>query len=142
MGGVGWWGVWLVTSPEAKFLFPFLLGPGLWTGTWPRVCQLVPRGLGMTLKCCRPPTTTHHNHPITFEYEGEVPQKNLKKYLYLSVKKSWWTARGRTWSGSPCSVRTSSILLVAPCVAPLSKCQHPGQTNSVQKGPNAGLPCR
>ena len=24
----------LVTSLEAKFLFPFL-GPGLWTGTWP-----------------------------------------------------------------------------------------------------------
>ena len=24
----------LVTSPEAKFIFPFL-GPGLWTGTWP-----------------------------------------------------------------------------------------------------------
>ena len=29
----------LVTSPEAKFLFPFL-GIGLWTGTWPRACQL------------------------------------------------------------------------------------------------------
>ena len=29
----------LVTSPEAKFLFPFL-GPGLWTGTWPWACQL------------------------------------------------------------------------------------------------------
>ena len=28
----------LVTSPEAKFLFPFL-GPGLWTGTWPWACQ-------------------------------------------------------------------------------------------------------
>ena len=35
-----------------------------------------------------------------------------------------WTWRGRTWSGPPCSVRTSSILLVAPRVAPLSKCQH------------------
>ena len=37
------WGLWVVgwvahkilmTSPEAKFLFPFL-GPRLWTGTWP-----------------------------------------------------------------------------------------------------------
>ena len=28
----------LVSSPEAKFLFPFL-GPGLWTGTWPWACQ-------------------------------------------------------------------------------------------------------
>ena len=35
-GGVGWVVAHkiLVTSPEAKFLFPFL-GPGLWTGTWP-----------------------------------------------------------------------------------------------------------
>ena len=29
----------LVTSPEAKFLFPFF-GIGLWTGTWPRAYQL------------------------------------------------------------------------------------------------------
>ena len=34
--GVGGWVAYeiLVTSPEAKFLFPFL-GPGLWIGTWP-----------------------------------------------------------------------------------------------------------
>ena len=41
-GGVGWVAhKILVTSPEAKFLFSFLglLGPGLWTGTWPRACQ-------------------------------------------------------------------------------------------------------
>ena len=53
------------------------------------------------------------------------------------AKKLRWTARGRTWSSPPCSVRTSSILLFAS----LSKCQHSGQTNSVQEGPNAGLPC-
>ena len=29
----------LVTSLEAKFLIPFLW-PRLWTGTWPRACQL------------------------------------------------------------------------------------------------------
>ena len=28
------------SSPEAKFLFPFL-GPGLWTGTWPWACQFL-----------------------------------------------------------------------------------------------------
>ena len=37
----------LVTSPEAKFLFPFL-GPGLWTGTLPRACPLSER---ITLSC-------------------------------------------------------------------------------------------
>ena len=35
----------LVTSPEAKFLFPFL-GPGLWTGTWPGLVNLL--WLGVT----------------------------------------------------------------------------------------------
>ena len=40
----GWVGGWwvahkiFVTSPEAKFFFPFL-GPRLWTGTWPWACQ-------------------------------------------------------------------------------------------------------
>ena len=34
----------LVTSPEAKYLcylFGAFLGFGLWTGTWPRACQLL-----------------------------------------------------------------------------------------------------
>ena len=34
----------LVTSPEAKYLcylFVAFLGFGLWTGTWPRACQLI-----------------------------------------------------------------------------------------------------
>ena len=66
--------------------------------------------------------------------EVGVPQKNLVPNTCLS-KKIRWTARGRIWSNPPCSVRSSSILLVGP----LSKCQHPGQTNSVQEGPKAGL---
>ena len=36
-----------------------------------------PKGLGLTLKSCRPPTTNNH-HPITFKHEGEVPHKNPK----------------------------------------------------------------
>ena len=56
-----------------------------------------PRGFGLTLKSHGPPP-----HP-----------KNLR-----------CTATGRTGSSPPCSVRTSSILLVAP----LSKCPHPGYT--------------
>ena len=43
-----------------------------------------------------------------------------------------WTVRGRTWCSPACSVRISSILLVAP----LSKCQHAGYPNSLQEGPN------
>ena len=40
---------------------------------------------------------------------------------YLSSKNNLrCTARGRTWSSPPCSMRTSSVLLVAS----LSKCQH------------------
>ena len=43
---VGWWVAHkiLVTSPEAKYLcylFGAFLGFGLWTGTWPRACQLM-----------------------------------------------------------------------------------------------------
>ena len=39
MGVVGWVAYKIiVTSPEAKFLFPFL-GPGFWTGNWPWACQ-------------------------------------------------------------------------------------------------------
>ena len=40
-GGVGWVAhKILVTSPEAKFLFPFL-GTGISTETWPWACQLL-----------------------------------------------------------------------------------------------------
>ena len=37
----------LVTSPEAKFLFPFL-GPGLWTGTWPGLVNKPLQGLALS----------------------------------------------------------------------------------------------
>ena len=40
MGGVGWVAnKMLVTSPEAKFLFPFL-GHGFWTGSWPGLVNI------------------------------------------------------------------------------------------------------
>ena len=83
------------------------------------------------------PWATTPPHPITFEHDGRVPQKKSKskKGSEFSSKKLRWTARGRKWSSQPCSVRTSSILLVAS----LSKCQHSGKTNLVQEGPNAGL---
>ena len=72
--------------------------------------NLKPRGLGLTLKSHGPPP-----HPITFKHEGGVPQKSSK------IKNgSEWS--GRTWSSPPCSVKTSSTLLVAS----LSKCQHSG----------------
>ena len=45
---------------------------------------------------------------------------------------------GVLWGSPPWSRRTSSNLLVAP----LSKCQHSGKTNSVQDGPTVGLQCR
>ena len=84
------------------------------------------RGLGLTLKCCRPPPPTTHP-PLTFKHEGGVPQQNSKSKkgsecspLLVQQKNLRWTARGRTCSSPPCSVRTSSILLVES----LSKCQH------------------
>ena len=43
----------------------------------PLVPNPKPRGLGLTLKCCRPPPT------ITFKHEGGVPQK-----LFQQKKKS------------------------------------------------------
>ena len=39
--------------------------------------KLTQRGLGLTLKFCRPPTT--HHRPITFKNEGGVPQKRSEK---------------------------------------------------------------
>ena len=36
--------------------------------------QLVPRGLGLTLKSCMPPTI----HPLTLKHKGGVPWKNSK----------------------------------------------------------------
>ena len=54
----------------------------------PLVRNQKPRGLGLTLKCCRPPPPpppTHH-HPPTFKHEGGVWQKNSK-----SKKGSEWS---------------------------------------------------
>ena len=81
------------------------------------------RGLGLTLKSCRPPTT----HPPQLLSMKEGSHKKVQKIRmvqngppYLSVKKKFrWTARGRTWSSPPSSARTSSILFDTP----LSKCQ-------------------
>ena len=56
------------------------------------------RGLGLTLKSHGPPP--HQTPPSGPPYLSN--KKNLR-----------WTARGRTWSSPPCSVRTSSVLLVA-----------------------------
>ena len=65
---------------------------------------------------------THPTPPITFKHEGGVPQQNPKSKTYskwspllvCQEKKLRWTARGRTWRSPTCSVRASSILLVAP----------------------------
>ena len=51
------------------------------------------------------------------------------------VKNLRWTARGRTWSSPPCSVRTLSILLVVSLSMPAFR------IDKFSAGPNAGIPC-
>ena len=89
------------------------------------------------------PQATQYHQPTILKHEGGVPQqytksKNILEWYPLLVhqKSSRWTARGMTWFSPPCSRRTSSNLLA------LSKCQHSEYSNSVQNGPNVGLPCR
>ena len=106
--------------------------------------QISPKGTGADTKTLQATTQLHHHRKLLSIKQGSHSKtQRLRKFQngppYLSVKNSFrWTVRGRTWSSPPCSVRSSSFLLVIP----LSKCQHPGQTNSVQEGPNAVLPCR
>ena len=92
----------------------------------PLFSKAKPKGLGLTLKSHgKPPhhpnTPPHHpTPPKTFKHEGGVPQQNpeSKTYsecspLHVHNKKLRWTAKERRWSSPPCSLRTSSILLVA-----------------------------
>ena len=65
-----------------------------------------------TLSGC---TSVWPDTPLTFKHEGGVPQKSSENKngpewspLLVCQKKFRWTARGRTWSSSPSSARTSS----------------------------------
>ena len=86
------------------------------------------RGLGLTLKS---------HGPLLSMKEGShnEPQKVRKVQSgppYLSSRKNLrCTARGRTWSSPPCSVRTSSVLLV---VKPRPQTPKP-HTQKPKKGP-------
>ena len=44
----------------------------------PLVAKPKPRGLGLTLKCCRPPPPTTTHHPPTLKHEGVVWQKTQR----------------------------------------------------------------
>ena len=56
------------SSPQSPQTHPNLVQPS----SKPKLTQ---RGLGLTLKSCRPPTH-HHQPPITFKHEGGVSQKS------------------------------------------------------------------
>ena len=68
----------VVASEQMRFLVK-LSSPGP-KPLSPKPKNPKPRGLGLTLKSCRPPPTT--THPITFKHEGGVPQQNPKSKTY------------------------------------------------------------
>ena len=101
-------------------------------------CTLHP----ITPDCCfqaqtRQPLAHYHAatctpHPINFKHEGDLTQRlKVTQYdpLYLLSTKNRWT--GHEVVHYVQGEHNQTYLLQTP----LSKCQHPGWTNSVQDGP-------
>ena len=117
---------YILSSPSPQTLkspIPLVLKP-----------QKPKRGLGLTLKSCRPPTHSPTRKLLSMK-EGSCKKVQKVKMFqngqpYLSTKKKFrWTVRGGTWSCPPSSARTSTILLNTS----LSKCQGLTQKSKVRK---------
>ena len=108
-----------------------------------------PRGLGLTLKCCRPPhidsgSTTQTLAPPTqlLSMNTQTTQhsksKNILEWSPLLVQRNKFQVNSEREDRWQSTMFKENIININLLIAPLSKCQHPGQTYSVQDGPRQG----